>query len=106
MPSFEHGDEGIQVRAQAAPWNRAIELLVRQGGSHGLYVVWHQEPEGKRVDPTLCLDLTAAQTLMDDLWNAGLRPTEGSGSAGSLRSTEKHLADMRKIAFKGLDIEG
>jgi hypothetical protein len=49
------------------------------------------------------LDPNEAQTLMDDLWQAGLRPSEGSGSAGSLAATERHLADMQKIAFKFLE---
>lgn len=39
---------------------------------------------------------------MDQLWNCGLRPTEGSGSAGSLAATQRHLEDMRKIAFNTL----
>ena len=42
---------------------------------------------------------------MGDLWNAGYRPTEGAGSAGSLRATEKHLNDMRKIVSKDLEVE-
>lgn len=38
-----------------------------------------------------------AQQLMDELWRIGLRPSEGSGSAGSLAATERHLADMRAL---------
>ena len=55
--------------------------------------------------PTLTLAAMEAQMLMDDLWNCGIRPSEGTGSAGSLRATEKHLGDMRTIAFKRLNIE-
>lgn len=40
------------------------------------------------------------QSLMDELWNVGIRPTEGTGSAGSLAATERHLADMRALVFK------
>ena len=47
-----------------------------------------------------------AQVLMDDLWDCGIRPTEGSGSAGSLAATERHLEDMRKITFVKLKITG
>ena len=53
------------------------------------------------------LTLDKAQQLMDDLWQCGLRPAEGSGSAGSMKKIEDHLADMQKIAFsclKSLDI--
>ena len=41
-----------------------------------------------------------AQRLMDELWRCGFRPTEGSGSAGSLAATERHLEDMRALVFK------
>jgi hypothetical protein len=39
---------------------------------------------------------------MDDLWEAGIRPTEGTGSAGALKATQDHLTDMRKIVFSQL----
>ena len=60
---------------------------------------------GERPDETFFLNYEEAQTLMDDLWSCGLRPTEGRGSAGSLAATERHLKDMRKIAFNRLKIE-
>lgn len=47
----------------------------------------------------LYLSNMSAQNLMDRLWDAGFRPTEGKGSAGSLAATEAHLKDMRDIAF-------
>jgi hypothetical protein len=52
-------------------------------------------------EPCLRLSIKNAQKLMDQLWSCGLRPTEGSGSAGSLAATERHLKDMQNIA-KGL----
>jgi len=58
--------------------------------------------EGVSLEPTFSLSLESAQLLMDDLWNSGLRPTEGTGSAGSLRATERHLEDMRTLVFKGV----
>lgn len=45
-----------------------------------------------------------AQIIMDDLWECGIRPSEGSGSAGQLKSTQDHLKDMRKIVAKQLDV--
>lgn len=55
-------------------------------------------------DPMLRMPVASAQNLMDELWSAGLRPTEGAGSAGSLAATERHLADMKAIAFHTLKI--
>ncbi len=50
--------------------------------------------------PSFSLNPGEAQKLMDDLWREGLRPTEGTGSAGSLAATERHLQDLRNIVFK------
>lgn len=57
------------------------------------------EPGSYCDTPAMSLDAIEAQGLMDELWRAGLRPTEGVGSAGSLAATERHLADMRGIAL-------
>lgn len=54
---------------------------------------------GQDERPCLTMEIDEAQQLMDELWRCGLRPTEGSGSAGSLAATERHLADMRAVAF-------
>ena len=54
--------------------------------------------------PTVSMRPENAQVLMDDLWRAGLRPTDGAGTAGSMRAVENHLKDMRKIAFNKLKI--
>jgi hypothetical protein len=56
------------------------------------------------VDPTITMSAQDAQVLMDELWRCGLRPTEGSGSAGSLAATQDHLRDMRTIVAKQLDV--
>lgn len=57
-------------------------------------------PEGAAyVEPTFTLSNKDAQQLMDNLWDCGIRPSEGTGSAGSLAATQKHLEDMRRIVF-------
>lgn len=91
--------DDCRVYAMAAPWSRRVELLVKVGDAYGTSVVLETVPEGAAAQPTVSLTLDAAQELMDDLWRAGLRPSEGSGSAGSLRATEYHLEDMRRLVF-------
>lgn len=56
------------------------------------------------IEPFLTIKTGEAQKLMDDLWDCGLRPSEGSGSAGSLLATQKHLDNMKTIAFHVLKI--
>jgi hypothetical protein len=53
--------------------------------------------QGAYLHPTGTLDQQSAQELMDNLWECGFRPSEGTGSAGAMAATEKHLADMRNI---------
>lgn len=54
--------------------------------------------------PILSISNTAAQQLMDDLWMCGLRPSEGSGSAGALLAVQRHLEDMRTLFFAKLNV--
>lgn len=93
-----------KLRAHPAPWRQCIEFVLFQKDENGKRLVGANIEMRKRVpgvvpSPTFSLQEKEAQILMDDLWNAGLRPTEGTGSAGSLKATEKHLEDMRKIVF-------
>ena len=60
-----------------------------------------REPYEMNSTPTTTLSPQNAQVLMDDLYAAGIRPTEGTGSAGSLKATQDHLQDMRTLVFKG-----
>lgn len=60
-----------------------------------------QETEpGEPVVPSVVMPRGLAQNLMDQLWECGLRPSAGHGSAGQLAATERHLEDMRKLAFQ------
>jgi hypothetical protein len=52
------------------------------------------------IEPVITLSNKDAQQLMDELWGCGLRPSEGTGSAGSLAATQRHLEDMRTLVFK------
>lgn len=60
----------------------------------------HKLGEGVEPEPSFSLSLDACQVLIDSLWDVGIRPTEGKGSAGQLKATEYHLEDMRKLTFK------
>jgi hypothetical protein len=57
-------------------------------------------------EPAFSLREEEAQRLMDELWNAGVRPTEGAGTAGSMAAVKSHLEDMRRIVFGALRQNG
>lgn len=93
-----------EIRCNRQPWRDSIDLAViekREG--LGVWVAerltMRQIPDGEYVEPTMTMRNDEAQMLMDELWRCGLRPSDGTGSAGSLSATERHLADMRKIAL-------
>ncbi len=52
----------------------------------------------------ITLRYETAQKLMDELWNCGLRPSEGSGSAGALLATQDHLRDMQDLTKRLLSL--
>lgn len=77
-----------------------------EGSKGGLFVAQPVDyilelDEGKMPEPMLNIRSEEAQALMDSLWDAGLRPTAGSGSAGAMDATLRHLEDMRYLVFKG-----
>lgn len=102
----------LEIRASRTPFGRAVELLVVGRRSHpdyagpprevisvGTSVTMEEADLESCVKPTLTLGHQAAQSLMHKLWQCGLRPSEGTGSAGSLAATERHLKDMQTIAM-------
>ncbi len=56
--------------------------------------------------PMMRLEPEDAQRLADELWAAGIRPTQGKQSEGVTGAQAKHLDDMRTIAFHKLGIKG
>ncbi|HJV52833.1 MAG TPA: hypothetical protein VJ652_15300 [Noviherbaspirillum sp.] len=93
------------IRANLPAWGDQIELRAAyDSGAASLGVIQpvkvEQMEEGSYIAPFLLLKRDCAQQLMDELWGCGLRPSEGSGSAGALAATERHLEDMRSLVFK------
>ena len=105
----------VHFRCKRELWRNDIDvaLWVEHGDGSGRFsvgqpvaLVAHEPNAFVDGDPTMRLSTTAAQRLMDELWHCGLRPSEGSGSAGSLAATERHLKDMQAIAMGLLRKEG
>ena len=47
--------------------------------------------------PLLHVSKDSLQSLIDELWHLGIRPTEGHGSTGQLAATEKHLDHTARL---------
>lgn len=97
-------DRSLKIRAERIAWDDRIDVIIGIPGDDGSTVDiakidFVRTVMGSKVTPTMELSVQEAQCLMDELWRCGLRPTEGTGSAGALAAVEKHLSDMRQIAF-------
>ena len=100
------GDQ-IEIRIERNLNKRLMDVFVLQDDGYVEEVKFTKPSHsmGTCFKPIVEIDDIMAQVLMDDLWNCGIRPTEGKGSAGSLTATENHLKDMRMIAFDQLGID-
>lgn len=63
------------------------------------------EPFTYATERSFQIGQTGAQVLMDDLWNCGIRPTEGAGTAGAMAATQEHLKDLRKLLFHTMKVQ-
>lgn len=102
----------LMIFATREVWMNSIALRIGLKGqvagtfAVALPITWQAVPHGEAApeEPLLRLQRDDAQRLMDELWNVGLRPSEGSGSAGQLAAVQNHLEDMRTIAMSQLGI--
>jgi hypothetical protein len=83
---------------------RHVEISIKCESGWCVDAEFKKIPEGEVPPWFLRIGDLEAQALMDRLWTAGFRPTEGSGSAGALAATERHLVDMRRMVFKPEEI--
>ena len=100
----------LRLVAHKDPWSEQVEFMLLHQVSGKPQAVcgplqFTEVAEGAQVNPTFCLYGPEAQELLDMLWNCGLRPTQSQNSAGQLEAVERHLADMRAIAFNKLEIQ-
>ena len=96
MARREDFQDGVSIHAR-----KVIEGVSMEAACPLVFV---PRAKGHIIDPFMHLSIHEAQQLMDELWQCGLRPTEGTGSAGSLAATERHLNDLKLILFNRLKI--
>jgi hypothetical protein len=92
------------IRVAKGPWSACLQVLISYSGGGKIFVAepltFRPLEPAEPVDPQLELNDSEAQSLMDQLWQCGIRPTEGTGSAGAMAATQAHLADLRRLIFE------
>lgn len=89
-------DERIHLYWKRAIYNSNFLDAVHRAEPMRFFAVT-KENEGIDSPPLISLEPDVAQQLMDRLWDQGVRPSEGQGSAGHLAAVQSHLSDMRKL---------
>lgn len=90
--------------AEREIWSEAVSIRIGVRQEDGGFAVAEPltmrviEP-GAFVPPCVNMPFSAAQSLMDELWQAGCRPSQSIGTAGQVEAIKHHLEDMRKLVF-------
>ena len=102
--------QGKEIRANSTAWDMdavGVWLIDHdRDGNRMIAKPLEFEPfiQGSGLQPTLHLLPESAQVLIDDLWSAGFRPTQGRQSEGVTAAQAEHLADMRAIVADRLKV--
>ena len=98
-------------------WNRSVSIYGINRFPDGSKSYWQSvtiqtisenDPEFEpHVTPNAPIELSEddAQSLMDALWEVGVKPSGGEGHTAHIRSLNKHLEDMRKIVSSKLKVD-
>ncbi|MCH8622513.1 hypothetical protein [Undibacterium sp. TS12] len=109
--ALETGISPLRASCQLQPWSRTIHLRLARRHKGKLHtanrVTFSETPEGQAGNPALAMQYEDAQQLLDELWACGLRPSEilaqqvtsSTNHTAVLAATERHLKDMRDMAF-------
>jgi hypothetical protein len=99
----------MNVTLQYSAMNDTYELWLRDKTGDTYYyaepVMMVKAEEGAFNPPAFRIDTQAAKNLMDDLWNAGVRPSNLKHSKEIIDSLNSHIDDFRKIIFNQLNIK-
>lgn len=100
----------MKFRAAVVDYQNSVQILACELDAGGNVfktvkpVELVQTPEenfGRLIlEPTMQLKLSEAQSLLDALLDAGMRPTNLSNPSGEIQRINDHLQDMRKLVFK------
>lgn len=88
-----------EIFVSSSPVGQYVEIAIKCQSGWCVNAEYKKISDGEVPPWFLRISDFEAQALMDRLWKAGLRPTEGSGSAGALAAVQCHLADMQKLVF-------
>jgi len=95
----------LRIRAIKNVFTEEIPIYIHTD-THEAQVTMSEISDGAIMKEAFKIDVDTATELMNDLWTAGVRPTNLPEKVRHLIGAEdEHLQDMRKIAAKFLKID-
>jgi hypothetical protein len=98
----------FKFRAYREYYNDLINLVIfgKQGEKHVALsnLVFEELKEFSDPKEKIYMTQQQGQELMDSLWDCGIRPSEGTGSAGAMSAIQDHLKSMKILSDRLLSI--
>tara|TARA_B110000503_G_scaffold135689_1_gene216696 strand:+ start:1074 stop:1382 length:309 start_codon:yes stop_codon:yes gene_type:complete len=93
----------IKIRAESSAVHNCIRLFgyVKAYGVKAMIgpVEITEVTDGQQWEPFLNLKFEEAQTLLESLWEAGIRSPQITSTLGEINATKHHLKDMQRLVF-------
>lgn len=98
-------ESGLRMRAFQEVYMDSVSIYLRDGTKAGRSIIMEDVDPGMLQEPLIRLTTQAAQELINDLWSAGLRPSEAKNTRDEVNAIKAHLEDMRQITFDKLKVD-
>ena len=91
---------GLSVYAQIMDYAHRVDILFATETHHGVLPPIEMQPteQGNLIEPTLQLRMNMAQSLLDALIMAGMRPTTSPPTDQMIAALNKHIAFAEEMA--------
>ena len=90
----------IQFDVYNSSWRFGLDIRMVQKKEGKIYlaqpVTMVEHKDGESANATMNLMKNESTALMDALWRAGVRPSNGEGNVGMIGAMKEHMADLRK----------
>lgn len=89
----------LKISAMRLAWDETIQLAIMTADRKNyMFEARFQKREDGVAIPSEALmrmEIRDAQSLMDELWDCGIRPTSGAGSAGAMTMAQEQIKSLR-----------
>lgn len=108
MPTTDSSDFGaLKIGAQRTYARNGIDIYIWRNGNiqqdrvqSAAPIQFEEIDTSVSTDPAATIRIEEAQRLIDDLWNAGLRPTHARATDETVAAQKAHIADLKDTVVR------